>query len=276
MRFIGRKLTLQLTPLLDLLLIVIFAQYLELRESAARTEAGVRQQAASEVAALRKKRALDSRQREAAERRWTELKQEHSALAQKLTKREYELTTALRRAIEQQERVGDIVAELFQLPDELVERALKPRNPTQQSRSPEQIEQLRQAFRDLAKKRGRAVLQHLFTFEELRKRCDIWKVYVTETGLIDFRVDEVTHTFRADTAEDFATELFDRYKALPDRKRLVIILFSYGDAKAGPRQAVLDGLPVATARMQADSSGQTRFEYADLGYNPGGPGSQPP
>jgi len=265
---IGRKLTLQLTPLLDLLLIVIFAQYMELRESAARTETDVRQETATEIASLREQRARDVLRLAAAERQSGDSQRERAALAQELAKREYELTTALRRAIEQQERVGDIVAELFQLPDELVERALKPPNLTLQSRSPEQIEQLRQAFRELAGKRGRAVLQHLFTFEELRKRCDIWNVYVAKNGLIHFRVDKLTHTFRADAAEDFAAALFDRYKTLPDRKRLVIILFSYGDAKAGPRQAVLDGLPLATARMQADSSGQTRFEYADLGYNP--------
>lgn len=275
MSFLPRKLTFQLTPLLDLLLIVIFAQYMEMRETV-HVEADDRQAAEAKLGSLSQQRERELKSLSETRRQLETFRSEQSELAKALEKRNFELRTALRRALEQQKRVGDLVAELFQVPDELIQQALNPKNLTQPARSPEEIKRLHAAFQELAQKQGRAVLQHLLTYEELRKRCDIWEIYVAEDGLIHCNTGSPGVPFRAETAGHFERVLFQRYKGLPDTKRLVIILFSYGDAKAGPRQAVLDGLPTATARMQADSNGQTRFEYADLGYNPDRPASRSP
>ena len=268
MSILPRKLTFQLTPLLDLLLIVIFAQYLDVQETAQQHQAEIQQQADAEATALRVERERDAAQLSAAESRLEELQVDSAKLQQLLQKRELELSREIHLALQREEQVGNLVAELFQVPQELVKQALKPRNPTNPIRSQQEIEKLQQAFRKLSRKRGREVIKHLLTFEELRKRCDIWELYVAENGLILFSSDKHTHEFRAESAQDFATRIFERYKSLPQPKSLVIILLSWGDAKAAPRQAAIDGLPLAIDRMRADSSGRARFEYAVLGFNP--------
>jgi hypothetical protein len=253
-------LTFQLTPLLDLLLIVIFAQYLEVRETAAQARTHIRRQADDELGQLR---ALSDRERARAER----LAESRRELERQAIAREQELAAQLEHALRRQERFGDAVAELFQVPDELVRQALGERAADGQQ-SPEELLRLHEEFRELARQRGRQVLRHFLTYEEMQKRCDIWEIYITDSGQIDLDAAGRTFQFRAATPDAFAAELYERYKTLPDVKRMVIILFSYGNAQAVIRRAAQEGLPRATARMQADAIGQTRFEYADLGFHP--------
>lgn len=266
MKLLPRKLSFQLTPLLDLLLIVIFAQYLEMQETTERQEAELRQEAQSRVAAARQEYRQALGRLSAAREQLDALQQRKSELQQQWEKRETVLEESLRRAIRQQKRVGDLVAELFDVPEGLIEQALDPRNNAR--RSEQEREELRQAFEELARQRGRAVIRHLLTYEEIRKRADVWELYVTEDGMIVLTAGDNTYRFRAETPEMFEQKLFARYKSLPQPKSLVIILFSYGDAKAGTREAVLEGLPRVAGRMRADTSGRTRFEYANLGFQP--------
>ena len=102
----------------------------------------------------------------------------------------------------------------------------------------------------------------------MRKRCDIWEIYINDTGMAVFSGSGQTHTFRAETAQEFAAEIYERYKTLPQPKSLVIMLLSYGDVKASIYEAAIDGLPVVAERMRTDQSGRSRFEYAVLGFNP--------
>lgn len=271
MKLFPRRLHFQLTPLLDLLLIVIFAQYLEVRQSAAQAEAEANVRADEVEVTLSRRLDAERRRANLASRQAADLRSEHTELAEKLRQREHELTAALERALKQQQQVGDLVAELFQLPEDLVKQSLEPRNPAEAVRSAEEIERLRQSFQQLARERGRHVLRHFLKFEEMRKRCDLWEIYVAENGMIRFEAGDDSYEFRAGSADEFSRQLFAIYKTLPDLKRMVIILFSYGEAKRVIRRAVQQGLPLATARMQEDTGGQTRFEYADLGFSPQGP-----
>lgn len=277
--FLPRKLTFQLTPLLDLLLIIIFAQYMDVRDTQAESESAIRKEATAQVESLESQSEQDQKLIASTGLQVAELErelaatQEQIAQARQLQLDNMELKEALRRALEQQKLAGDLVAELFQVPQELVDNSLKPRTQSEAVRSPAETEKLRTAFKELAQQRGREVVRHLLTFEELRKRCDIWELYIEENGIIRFSTGKQKHSFRANTSDAFVGQLFARYKTLPQPKGLVIILVSYGDARAGTRQVVLEGLPKATDRMRADSNGRSRFEYAILGYTPDGPGS---
>lgn len=255
-----RRLTFQLTPLLDLLLIVIFAQYLEMRETAARAGRLLRRQADEELGHMRAELA---RERASAER----LVRLHQESQQQALARQQELAAAWEHALRQQERFGDAVAEAFQVPEELLQQAIGAREPDG-PRSPEETRRLREAFRDVARQRGRQVLRHFLMFDEMQKRCDIWEIYIAENGLIHVDAAGRTFQFRAETPGEFSSRLFERYKSLPDVKRMVIILFSYGNAQAVVRRAAQEGLRNAMSRMQSDAAGQTRFEYADLGFQP--------
>ncbi len=214
---------------------------------------------------LRDEKKQDQRKFEDARR------QTEKALAELRTEsaqRETELTEALDQAIQQRDLVGEMVSELFQVPEDVIVEILTPRSPSEAVRTDQEIESLRAQFRSMKRLPGSGIAKHLLTYEELRKRCDIWDVYVAANGLTTFTIGTDTHQFRADTSDDFERTLFERYKASPQPKGLVIILLSYGDTRASTYEAAVNGLPKAAERMREDSNARTRFEYAILGYSP--------
>ena len=155
MKNVRRKVTLNLMPMLDLMLIVIFAQYLAMRDQSQHEEA----RAAQAVSSAEEQRQL--------------LEEERIAIAEQ--RREAE--SIAERAFDQRDLVGQLASELFNLPDETIERLLKQRfvddPPTEK-----EIDAMKDEFRKLRGRRGQEVLKHLLTFHELRKRCDLWEVYV--------------------------------------------------------------------------------------------------
>lgn len=276
MTLLPRKLTFQLTPLLDLLLIVIFAQYMEVQnatqqsevDSSNRITAAERQlqAAADSLEALRAGHLLDQEALKRSEQQNDDLGQQNNKLQREYGKELTELKEELRLAMQQRDLVGELVVELFQIPDETVEQALKPRTSTETVRTREEIEKLRETFRAMAKKHDREMVKHLLTHEELRKRCDIWDIYINQQGVIFWDTGRHTHEFRARTSSQFEQEVFKLYKTLPQPKSLVIMLLSWGYAKKEVRQAVEKGLPGLASRMREDSNQEIRFEYAILGY----------
>jgi hypothetical protein len=278
---LSRKLTFQLTPLLDLLLIVIFAQYLEVQQASVQYHADLERQADARVATLTEEsrheaarlramhaEALDNAQAYLQQR--NELERENASLRERRRQQEVELMAALKQAREQRDLVGRLATELFRVPPDLLAKALGPAAGGEGARSPDELADLERQFRALGSQQPDEMVKHLLTFDELRKRCDIWELYIDERGMAIFTAGSHTHEFRVTTAEGFATQLFQRYKALPQPKSLVIILLSYGKARAVWRAAATDGLSHAADRMRNDSGGRSRFEYAILGYRPRG------
>ena len=281
MTALPHKLTFQLTPLLDLLLIVIFAQYMEVRHQAEAATAGA--EAGRKAAERRLQQAVQSLSAlhtasDAQRARLAELEQQKQSLqegidklrqnAARLEQRNIELEESLKQARQQRDTVGRLLTELFRIPEGVLEEQLEPAAAGAPSRLPEEIAALKEKFRALAQQRPHEAVKHLLTYEELRKRCDIWEIYIAENGMMRFTAGGRAFRFRAETAGQFATQVYDFYKTLPQPKSLVIILLSYGNAKALWRKAARDGLREAAARMRADRSGQTSFEYAVLGYRP--------
>jgi len=271
-----QKLTFQLTPLLDLLLIVIFAQYMEMQnvselESSSSTEqlAQAEQKLSATADDLRK--ALDDHKHSVAElnsaqRRFTEISSESRKSKDDFARQKFELEEALKLAMQQRDLVGKLVVELFQLPEQSIQDVVRRRMQDEPFLTPEQLDKLLKQFRELSRQRGSQVVRHLLTYEELRKRCDIWDVYVADNGKTILTANDRTHEFRAKSPDDFAEQMFARYKALPQPKSLVIILLSHGNLKLATHDAATIGLTMATERMRADSNGRSRFEYANLGY----------
>ena len=121
-----RRFHLQLTPLLDLLLIVIFAQYLDVQQQARRQSVEVEQQASARERQLTQRyAALESN----LERERKSLAQEREALSsreQEAARRVEQISQQLEDVLEQQRRAADVVAELFNVPQELIDETLKP------------------------------------------------------------------------------------------------------------------------------------------------------
>ena len=238
---VRRKLTLQLTPLLDLLLIVFFAQYMELQRLTAEAQTRSREQASSAEEARR------------------ELADERRALEEKASR----LSGRASEAEEQRRVIGELAAELFRVPPELAGQLLQPQPGT--VLTPEEVGALRARLRRFGEMQADELVRHLLTYNELLKRADVWDLYIDADGVVTFDTGERSFTFRASSPEDFAAALFQRYKALPQPKGLVIMLLSYGDITEVRAQAARNGLRMAAERMRDDSDRRSQFEYAILG-----------
>lgn len=260
-----RKLIIQMTPLLDMLLIIIFAQYLEL--DGMDTERSL--EADRKVAAIQQEFERSESDREA-------LLVAFDELTRKLTEKLRELESARQEVTRiqdsaenfrvQRDALADLLPEMFSLTDEQILQLIKTRAPENTQRSKEQIERLRDEFKKLGSKKPDAALRHLLTFDEMRKRCDLWQVYVADSGIITLSANRKIYEFEAETPDAFVAEMFQRYKLLPESKGLVILLVSHGDISAGVHEAMTKGLPIATRQMADDSKGRIRFEYGILGY----------
>lgn len=251
----ARKLTFQLMPLVDLLLIVFFAQYVEMqalmREESGRLRAFQRDLTAERDDALHQLISL----------------QEQLTSLDELQSERDSLSQDLKRVRAQRDWIGEMIVELFRAPESDVAKLLG-ETPSSPGPTAAEVRQLRQQWRRLAEDRGEEVVEHLLTFHELRKRCDLWDLYIQDDGQIVLTVNRQRQMLRAEEADAFSTRLFEAYKALPQPKSLVLLLVSYGDARLGVRQAVLDGLPAALERIRADDESRSRYDFAVLGYRP--------
>ncbi len=283
------RLTMQLTPLLDLLLIVIFAQYMEVRETVRRAEAS---SSAALTVSEQQRRAAETQLQRLAER-WDADRQRWNALQARLTSEletaRAELLQASRsgeRAARQRDLLADFLRELLRLPDEAIERAIEALKRQDTARSAADLEAVRRRLHDLRRFQRGEVVEHAATFEELRKRCDIWELHVEPTGHVRFTANGRTHRFLVkapserfaekddearreeirQAAERVADELFQHYKTLPQPKSVVVMLVTYSSRITYFwKRQVLDGLQLAADRMRADANGRTRFDYAILG-----------
>lgn len=280
-----RRLTFQLTPLLDLLLIVIFAQFMDTQETTARIE----KRAATEVQQAEKKVEKYSVDSESAHQEvkklselhlkalrdavktkdmFVELENRTRRMQQSFKKENRELSEQLKRVKQQRDRVAELTQQIFQIPDQTLDPVLKSKVDSNTENTQADLERIKKQLRELAAARSEDVVKHFLTYDELTKRSDIWELYLTENGVFRLTIGKQITEFRADSTQDFVDRFYAIYKTVPQPKSLVIILFSYGDAKASVRFAATQGLPFIAERMRADSNGRTRFEYAVMGFAP--------
>ncbi len=249
----ARKLTFQLASLLDLLLIVMFALYLEMQT--------VAQQQTERVEAERQTTATDL---EALQRQLTDLQQQLSQWED----RQRAVDKAEHSGVEQ---LGRLFGELFRISEATIQKISRRRSQDEAGLSPAEIAVLLKEFQSLATASGDQVVDHLLTFVEMKKRFDVWEIYLQENGALV--VTAGSHQKRlqtgvVETPEQFSDEMFKLYKSFPQTKSVVLILVSYGNSRVLHWEAVVKGLPVVAERMRADSNGLARFEYAVLGYRP--------
>jgi hypothetical protein len=278
-----RRLTLQLTPLLDMLLILVFVQYFQLRDTersvnAERDQLIVeRDQLAGEQAAARLSLEDLSRRLEEVRAQLIQASRQASD-ARSLAENERQAAARsegrLDQALAQQHTLGELVNELFQIPPDEFSRLLdSARSPSLPENSLER-DRLTQRWKSLASQSPGRVIEHLLSYEEIRKRCDVWTLHIDAQGILTLSDGTRTAKLRIPlTAQDdvnseaLVNDLFHWYRTLPQAKSLVVILLTYDrDARIYLTEAIRLVLPVWAARMQADAAGRSRFEYADLGF----------
>ncbi|QDT15625.1 hypothetical protein [Alienimonas californiensis] len=257
----------QLTPLLDLLLIVVFAQFLEGKQAdQARDE-----RAEAQIEA--KLEELDADRVELTELR--ETLNERNARLEEERNRAVELARSAVRTAQDMEaatnRSADLLTELLDVPEAIASQL----TPEPRSDAEQDLESARQRIAQLRDQKGFEVLRFLAGYEELLKRAEIWTLHVRGGGFVALSTGSNVELIRLEAdgqrerAEEFVRKLFAATKILPQPKGLVVILVSFDrTARAGVYQPVLDGLGEAVRRLEVDQGGRTQYEFAVLGAAP--------
>ena len=319
-----RRLVPQLTSLLDLLLIVIFAQYMDVEETsgqmvqAANLSAQSAQAEAEEhIAAERTERERAERERDAAMRTheiavgerdaaarerdaaWQErdaaaqerdaAKREHGATVEALEDTRRELTTVRtklastqaevqqlrqqltreqglrqhvkRQAAEDRNRIAQLASQMLQVPEAVFLQALKTVPEEQQA-------ELLRKFEALRDKTPGALVQHLLTVDELRKRTDIWEIFLNKDDLVNIKRNGklVVETLYFPKAAEFQAALARRVKTMEEPKVLVLFAFTWSrESTAAMEDEIRIGIHGACGEL-AGHYRTKRFELADLGH----------
>ena len=242
-----RRVTLQLTPLLDLMLIVIFAQYME-----------VKMVATQEI------------DRVTSERR--ETAGENEILRQRVDQWEAEQRESNQTQHNEREQLGQVVRELFRIPDTTLNKLIQPRSQTEAGGlSLTEIADLKARFQKLANSTGEQVIDHLLTFNEMRKQFDVWDFYLNEDGTLQITIGQDRQQIQSrviESPEIFVDVVLKVRKQFPPTKNSILILCSYGDCQLSHRLSMTRGLPSLAERIKSDGLGTQTFEYAVFGYRP--------
>lgn len=236
--FRSRRIRFQLTPLMDLLLIIVFAQFLDVRDTS-------RDQIY----------AADERRRQAIEQR--------SRLTDQLDR-----AAAARDAAIAERDAAMAIAEINMAESDAALERLK------RWLSFEDISQnaaAADASTEWAAADPEALVRFLVGYEELLKRAEIWTVHASSGGEITFSTSGQSTTFRleestqSDRTEEASGRLFAAYKRAPQPKGLVVILVSFDPRSvAGVYQPLVDAVPLTLQQLRTDNDA-TRFEYTVLG-----------
>lgn len=274
----SRRLSFQLAPLLDLMLIVFFLQYIQLREKetesveAAEASVASQQEAVAELATLRDSDRRLSQELHTARDELMNAQAERDAA--RLSARE--VATDLDRSQTRQRQLAEMLTQVFHVPPEEVERLLASGGAAP-ALDPQTLDEVRRQFQHLGSGTPGDVVKHLVTYAQVLKRCDIWDLRLHASPR-ELTLDDGSRTYRfsprlesegpaaALDVADFERRLFTLFKSLPQPKGLVIVLLTYDgavrnnvvDPARGAIRNVLD-------RMRVDSDGRSQFEFADLG-----------
>lgn len=247
-----RRTALQLTPLLDLLLIVIFAQYLDVGERDRKLIASAAELEARTERAVTSSRLATDRADEAERQAMAARDEAAAARAELIAAR------ATQRAL------SSAAASVLEIPTEQLDAMLSPFAVPNLAETEAEREAIRQRLREVTAGNADAVVLHLLTHEELRKRVDLWRLHLDEQSIATLEAGGRTHTFRVAPAS-LQRDLGLYIDTLPDPKRLVLVLFTYDEnARLITVEAVRDRLPTLMERFSQNSD--SRFDYADLGF----------
>jgi hypothetical protein len=267
-----RRLVLQLTPLLDLLFIVLFAQYIDLQEATRRDvsrETQRRQQAeqAQDDAAKLRTDALTHvseltqkiEQFEIEKRRLTR----ELELARAETQKEGQAREELEKlAAKDRAAIGSLVQNVLRINQDAILEAL------QGAPTPDR-QRLRASFEEMTSKSAAAVIHHLRATEELKKRADLWEVYIADDNSVRVTLvgEVMAEHLQVQTADQLANTIAEVARQRGEPKSLVIVLLSWSNADRRTRDLARQALEDVVTVLKADWPGK-RIEVAPLGYTP--------
>ena len=272
-----RLIILQLTSLLDLLLMVIFAQYIGLQEASrllVRNEQAKRRQAEqaqadTEVArgeAFDKLRELASALSISEQRRGDQSAKLQELTTENLLLREKagvieQIEQARRKAAQDLQAVGELARDSLDVNAEAVRLALA-------DVPADDLARLLAELRQLKDKGPTEIIQYLREAAELRKRADIWEVHVAADDSIRVRVKDrvVAEAIFVTSQDDFLKQVLPLLRRQEEPKSLVILLVSWSDARLDTRSHVLAGVGQIVQVLDAQWKKAKRIETAVMGF----------
>lgn len=253
-----RRLALQLTPLLDLLLIVMFSQYIENRDRSVAFQAALeaREQALQEK--------ISTAEIQIEERR---LQLENDVASQKDTLRELAKTydEKFQSIINQHKQVGSLLAESLNLPGAVITEVLKLRT----ANNPEDADRLESAterLKELMQARGEELFRFMLRVDEMQKHVTVWEIHVQENGQAVITDGEQKYVTDFGSEAELASRLFESSKSFSEPKMLIVVLLTWGDAQAIARRRATDALPVLMEQLRRDASGTRWYDFSIIGY----------
>lgn len=272
---VSRRVVVSLTPLLDLLLIVIFAQYVDLKGKSERTVQQLRQTSTERLDKERELRLKAERERDHAItlRQETEkelegqtktiesLRKEKEELGSELAEARNVAAVQAEQARRDMEAAADVLSDILKLPKEAF-------GPTLQTLPIEERTAVRRELEDVRGKGVDKVIQHLRKLTALKKRCDFWEVFIADDNTIVIKNGDTRFgPFTVESEDQFVQKMETIVGKMPEPKSLVIVLLSYSGAQRWVRRKVEDGLRrLCDVRLKAKYDGEKRFELAVLGF----------
>ncbi len=249
---------------MDLLLIIVFAQFLDVRQASQQESTSLQTQREQLTLQIARERSELSGIREAMRSQQQELQRQRdrarAARDQALERSDAQLAEI--------QTAMDLIGDWFTLDGRAITGAestlesVSPDNPI--NRAVAQAKRLGQGSPD-------AVIRFLIGHAELLKRAEIWTVHADGNGNIAIEADQRRDSFRleantqAGRTDEVTDRLFAAYKEFPQPKGLVILLVSFApESVAGVYQPLIDAVPQTLERLRADTP-ETRFEYTVLG-----------
>jgi hypothetical protein len=246
-----RRLTLQLTPLLDLLLIVMFSQYIENRHR--------NQLAESQVQAERAD--LD------AER--ASLKTEIEQVRDEVRERRIELDERFQKIVEQHHQVGNLLTESLNLPGAAMAEVLKLRT-TGAIDDAKRLDEATGRLKTLMEARGDEVFRFLLKVDEMQKHVSVWEIHIQQNGQALISDGDQSFTTDFSTESEFVSRMFEQSKSFADPRTLVIVLLTWGDAEGGQRTRAINGMPSLTETLRKDKQGTRWYDFSIVGFRADG------
>lgn len=230
-----KRITLQLTPLLDLLLIVMFSQHLEYRHLAAS-----------------QKQTLQSQQQQLADQR-NDLARQYRDIAQTLgnflsPSQNKELGRQLENFPEIQNALTSRINSTPDAPLRFVNHVYGMQNRVT-------IWEIHLLGNDRAKIHSADIPDNSPP-----------NLTVTAPDAIPGQNDPNSIAFSS--PEDFANQLFSTCKRFPTPKSLVLLLLSWDDATFGNRIKAEQGLPILVKKLKEDANGERWYDSFTLGKRP--------
>jgi len=257
-----RRTVFQLTPLLDLLLIIIFAQYMDVRQAGAKQEewfdkeAGqIKQEAVSIAEQEAERRQNVEMQLALAESQIESLQQAQNVNEQLLQ----DLKT-------QRQLLAEFINQALKVSPEMVDKMLSKSELAKD-------DQFLKAIEELRKQVSGEAIQHAVSYHELLKRCDIWEFFLDDAAgelasNVTFRANEDRHEWTINKINNLQRELKAYLRSRPQPKSLVIVLSGFIDEELtrGQRDDFRILLDEVFRELTLESGGQTRYYHRDLGY----------